>query len=155
MKKNHLPLIVALIGSVVLTNCKKTTEIIEVRVQSIDSLATTSKYLVGKWNNSVEEREEYSAGIMVQKKITNYTGTNTNITYKTDGTYASNYMGAAAGGGSWQLLTPRVFVQDKGVTDERYFQIVLLDSLNLVTKGPFKSNGEIKGNFLYTFHYKK
>ena len=112
--------------------------------------------LLGKWNIVLEERENYYGGIMSEKKLSQFVGSNTSTTYNAGDTYSSLYFGSSAGGGTWQLLSPKYLVLDKNhPTEERYYHILILDNENLVTRGPFKANGTPRNNFLYTFYYKK
>ncbi len=148
-----LCLVILLIASSMTSSCSKT-ETIE---STIDSIKITKSQMVGKWNVQHLERYMYSGGTFVGNQIEYYNGTNTYTEYKSDLTYTSMYKGAAAGSGTWEIISPSYMVLDKGnPSQERYYYIIALDNKVQITHGPFKSDGTLFiPNELYYFYSSK
>jgi len=121
-------------------------------VQNLDSLGIANSMLLGKWTAHQYEQEHYINGMLVDKQLL-VTGINSTLEYKKDGSYISFYQGVSSGNGSWQLVSPSKIVLDKGdAINERYYYILVLDKSNLITHGPFKSDGSLYGSFLWTLY---
>lgn len=135
------------------TSCTKT----ETVMVQLDSINTVKNLMFGKWNVRSVEHTLYSGTTVTGGNIEYLSGTNTFTEYKADMTYTSTYKGAAAGGGTWEILSPYYMVLDKGnATQERYYYITALDKAVQITHGPFKQNGALfLSNDLYYVYQAK
>ena len=133
------------------TGCKKIIE-----VQTIDSMAVVNQLLPGKWFVVSGELETYAGGTLIDKKFEYYSNPDTYIEYKQDSTYDAFFQGIPNGNGSWELLSPYYFVLNRDIESEaRYYYIMKLDKKILITHGPYKENGTLYNNLLYTFYYSR
>ncbi|MBC7901881.1 MAG: hypothetical protein H7Y27_00600 [Gemmatimonadaceae bacterium] len=124
---------------------------------SQDSLIIVKNLLVGFWNVQATHIETYSGPNLIDTKWDYLSGTTTYNDFKLNGSYSFMYRGAPAGTGTWEIISPNYFVQDKGVAGlERFFYIIALDKKVLWTRGPFKANGTFYSpNNIYDFYLSK
>ncbi|MBC7903746.1 MAG: hypothetical protein H7Y27_09995 [Gemmatimonadaceae bacterium] len=121
------------------------------------SMANTEELFVGFWHVKAHEIESYSNGVLVSKKWDFLSGTHTSHHYTSNKGYTSVYKGEDTGGGTWNFLSTKYFVFDKGVIgEERYYYLVVLDASVMITRGPFKADGTFyTPNTIYNFYYSK
>ena len=118
-----------------------------------DEFTKNKKLHYGIWTFYQHELESYLAGSQLDKKVEKFT--NYTVEWKPDGTYIQNRNGSLQTG-TWNLVSPSVFVYDKdNTTNERYYYIVRIDSNYYYRKGPFNKNGGLHRDFLTVEYYKK
>jgi hypothetical protein len=132
-----------------LASCTKET-IVE---KTTDDLAKNKALHYGTWTFYQHEYERYSGTTELSKKVESFT--NYKVEWRRDGTYTQNRNGAIQTG-TWDLVSPGVFVYDKGnAENERYYYIYHLDSNYYFRKGPFNKNGGLHRDYLATEYYRK
>ncbi len=118
-----------------------------------DDLKKNKDLHYGVWAFYQHEIESYSGQVMTGKKVEVYN--RYTVEWKRDGTYIQNRDGMIQTG-TWDLISPSVFVYDKGdAVNERYYYINRLDSNYYFRKGPFNKNGGIHRDYLAVEYYKR
>lgn len=119
----------------------------------VDELKQSKDLHYGVWTFYQHEIEYYDGITQTSKKVEKFT--NYSVEWKTDGTYIQNRNGSLQKG-TWDLISPSVFVYDKGdVVNERYYYIIKLDSNYYYRKGPFNKAGGLYKDYLAVEYYKK
>ncbi len=118
-----------------------------------DELKKSKDLHYGTWTFYQHEIEYYSGNTLISKKVEKFT--DYTVEWKTDGTYIQNRSGTLFKG-TWDLISPSVFVYDKGdLQNERYYYIIRLDSNFYYRKGPFNKAGGVHKDFLAVEYYRK
>lgn len=105
--------------------------------------------ILGTWKIKSHEIENFSGNINNTKQIEVFV--NSTLTFNTDQTYASVYEGNPPTTGTWEMVNSNYYVFDKNTSAERFYYILVLDSKNLVIRGPFRSNGSLVNTLNYLF----
>jgi hypothetical protein len=140
--------------SSVVTGCKKETinnihDSIIVRHDSIIAKPDVAKLMTKKWTIISNEVETYSAGTVTKKTVSNFSGLNYNVEFKSNGTYSVVDLNGTSTG-TWQLIADNLYVVDKTTVNERYYYIVSISETNLIRRGPYTKTNALYSTFLDT-----